>query len=344
VRFINALALLSGNVGRSGGGVYFHLHSYRNFDLGWIKGPGHRGRRAFHIAAIGREILSAQDPPIRMIWVNGINVVNQAPGALETARAFDRVEFKVVVDAFMNDTAQRADLVLPCALMLEQQDIVGSFLHEYVQYAAAVVEPPPEARSDLWIVRELGKRLDPPVLLPSEDDCLRAALRTPHLDTTLEALKSQGFVRSRRPRVAFEGLEFAHADGKYRFPGQLHNEPPAPADYPLRLLTLVRRTAIHSQILPEDQNPFPPVWVAPDCPVLKSIDLSKPGALVSPLGRLRVTVRLMPGLHPGAIVYRRGDWMNRGGGANQLIASGLTDLGGGAPYYSQYVRLENHRD
>jgi len=342
VRFINALALLSGNIGRSGGGVYFHLHSYRNLDLGWIKGPGHKGRRAFHIAAIGRDILAAQNPPVRMIWVNGINVVNQAPGASETARAFDGVEFKVVVDAFMNDTAQRADLVLPCTLMLEQQDIVGSFLHEYVQYAAAVVEPPPGARTDLWIVRELGKRLDPAVVLPSAEDCLRAALTSPHLDTTLEALKARGFVRSRRPRIAFEGLEFAHADGKYRFPGQLHDEPPAPAGYPLRLLTLVRRTAIHSQILPEDQNPVPSVWVAPDCPALKGVDRSIPAALVSPHGRLQVTVRLMPGLHPGAVVYRRGGWMNRGGGANQLIASGLTDLGGGAPYYSQYVRLENH--
>jgi len=341
VRLINALALLSGNVGRSGGGVYFHLHSYRNLDLGWIRGPGHKGRRAFHIAAIGREILAAQDPPVRMLWVNGINVVNQAPGASETARAFDGVEFKVVVDAFMNDTTERADLLLPCALMLEQQDVVGSFLHEYVQYVAAVVEPPPEVRTDLWIVTELGKRLDPPVLMPTAEDCLRIALTSPHLETTLEELKLKGFIRSKRPRIAFEGLEFAHADGKYRFPGQLHDEPPAPAGYPLRLLTLVRRTAMHSQILPEDQQPFPPVWVAPECPVLQGLDLSKPVALVSPLGRLAVVVRLMPGLHPGAVVYRRGDWMSRGGGANQLIASGLTDMGGGAPFYEQYVRLEN---
>jgi anaerobic selenocysteine-containing dehydrogenase len=340
VRFINALALLSGNIGRSGGGVYFHLHSYRNLDLGWIKGPGHKGRRAFHIATIGRDLLAAQDPPVKMIWVNGANVVNQAPGALETARAFDRVQFKVVVDAFMNDTAQRADLVLPCTLMLEQEDVVGSFLHEYVQYVGVVVEPPAEARPDLWIVTELGKRLDPAVFMPSADDCLRAALRSTHLETTLEELKTKGFVRSNRPRIAFEGLEFAHADGKYRFPGQLHDEPPPPAGYPLRLLTLVRRTAIHSQILPEDQQPFPPVWVAPECPVLRGLDLSKPVALVSPLGRLAVMVRLMPGLHPGAVVYRRGDWMNRGGGVNQLIASGLTDMGGGAPFYAQYVRLE----
>ena len=33
VRFINALAMLSGNIGRSGGGSYFHLHAYRNLNL-----------------------------------------------------------------------------------------------------------------------------------------------------------------------------------------------------------------------------------------------------------------------------------------------------------------------
>lgn len=340
VRFINALALLSGNVGRAGGGVYFHLHSYRNLALGWIRGDGHRGRRAFHIATIGRDILAARAPEVRMIWVNGTNVVNQAPGMLDTIRAFERVEFKVVVDAFMNDTAERADLVLPCTLMLEQEDIVGSFLHEYVQYAAAVIEPPPETRSDWWIMTELGKRLAPPVRMPAADDCLRAALASPHLDTTLEDLKVLGFVRSKRPRVAYRDLRFDHRDGNYRFPGRLHDEPPAPAGYPLRLLTLVRRWAIHSQILPEDQRSAPAVWISPDCPTRAALGGSTSADLVSPSGRLAVTVGLMPGLHPGAVVYRRGDWMSRGGGANQLIAAGLTDLGGGAPFYAQYVRLE----
>jgi anaerobic selenocysteine-containing dehydrogenase len=164
---------------------------------------------------------------------------------------------------------------------------------------------------------------------------------SPFLDTSLEELKAKGFVRSSRPRIAYEGLRFDHPDGKYRFPDQLHAEPPPPDGYPLRLLTLVRRTAIHSQILPEDQVHRPSAWVAPDCPVLKALDLSQPAELVSSEGRLPVTIRLMPGLHPGAVVCRRGGWMNRGWGVNQLIASGLTDIGGGAPFYDQYVRLEN---
>jgi anaerobic selenocysteine-containing dehydrogenase len=276
-----------------------------------------------------------------MIWVNGINFVNQAPDIRENARALERVDFKVVVDAFMNDTAQRADLILPCALMLEQEDVIGSFLHEYVQYVGAALDPPEGARTDLWIVSELGKRLDPPVVMPGPEACLRAALCSPLVETTLEELKAKRFVRSKRPRIAYEGLRFAHPDGKYRFPSALHDEPGHPDGYPLRLLSLVRRSAIHSQILPEDQTPAPPVWVAPDCPALKGIDVSRPVILVSALGSMPVTVRPMPGLHPGTAVYRRGDWMNRGGGVNQLIASGLTDLGGGAPFYDQYVRLEN---
>jgi anaerobic selenocysteine-containing dehydrogenase len=340
VRFINALALLSGNVGRSGGGVYFHLHSYRNLELGWVEGPGRRGRRGFHIAALGRELLAA-DPPVRLLWVNCANPVNQAPGAIETAQALRGVEFTVVVDAFMTDTAERADLVLPCTLMLEQEDIVGSFLHEYVQYAAAVVAPPAGARDDLWIVTEVGRRLSPPVPMPDPEECLRAALKSPWLATDLETLKHARFVRSNRPVVAYEGLRLGHHDGRYRFPARLHPEPPAPPDFPLRLLSLVRRAAIHSQILPQDQAAPPAVWVAPDCEVLGRLDPDRPVALVSPLGRMPVTVRTLPGLHPAVVVYRRGDWMSRGGGVNRLIRAGLTDIGGGAAFYDQYVTLEN---
>lgn len=340
VRFINALALLSGNVGLSGGGVHFHLHSYRNLELAWTEGPGRRGRRTFHIAALGRELLAA-DPPVRLLWVNCANPANQAPGALATAQALQGVEFTVVVDAFMTDTAERADLVLPCTLMLEQEDIVGSFLHEYVQYAAAVVAPPPGARDDLWIVTEVGRRLSPPVPMPAAADCLRAALTSRWLDTDLDALKHRHFVRSSRPTIAYEGLRMGHRDGLYRFPRRLHPEPPAPPDFPLRLLSLVRRSAIHSQILPGDQASPPSVWVAPDCAALDPIDLVRPTALVSPLGRMRVTVRTLPGLHPAVVVYRRGDWMSRGGGVNRLVRAGLTDIGGGAAFYDQYVRLEN---
>jgi anaerobic selenocysteine-containing dehydrogenase len=340
-RFINALALLSGNIGIAGGGSYFHLHSYRNLNLAWTADLQRKSRRSFAISAIGPEILAAHDPPVKMIWVNGINVVNQAPDSHRIARAFAGVDFKVVVDAFMNDTAQRADLILPSTLMLEQEDIIGSYMHEYVQHVRPVLDPPGEARDDLWILSEIGRRLDPSIILPDRETCLRNSLEQTRLQVSLEELRQKGCARSDRPAVAYAGLAFDHQDGKYRFPATLHPQPAPDPQYPLQLLTLVRRNAIHSQILPEDHEPVPRAWVAPDNSLVPGIDRSKDVYLVSPLGRLKISLQTMPGLHPNVVLYRRGDWMSRGGGINQLIAADITDLGSGAPFYDQHVRLEN---
>ncbi|AOY58160.1 molybdopterin-dependent oxidoreductase [Desulfococcus multivorans] len=340
VRFINSLALLSGNMGRKGGGSYFHLHSLGNFNLEWTRDPEGKSRRAFPMAVVGREILAA-DPPIRMIWVNGVNIVNQGPDSREIIRAFASVPFKVVVDAFMNDTAERADLILPAALMLEQEDVIGSFLHDYVQHVPAVLKPPGEARSDYEIISGLGKRLLPPIFLPSAETCFEQALDSPLIHGDWTTLRSKGTLRAQKPDIAYTGMIFDHPDGKARLPANLHDEPDPPDAFPLRFLTLVRRNAIHSQLLPEDQEMPPRVWISPHCPNLKTLDMEKPVDVVSPLGRLRVSLHLLSGLHPGAVVYRRGDWMKVGGGANQLVAAELTDIGGGAAFYDQYVRLEN---
>ncbi len=341
VRFINALALISGNIGISGGGSYFQMHAYRNLNLNWIDHHERKPRRSFPIPTIAKDLLAAKNPAVKMIWVNCMNVINQAPDSRNIMRAFEGVDFKVVVDAFWNDTALQADLVLPAKLMLEQEDIIGSFLHEYVQFVAPVTEAPGNARDDYWILAEIGKRLDPPVLMPDKETCFQAALDSSYLDTSLENLRAQRWVRSYRPLVAYEEFQFDHHDQKYRFPLVLHAEPPPPPEYPLRLLTLVRRTVQHSQILPEQQKQPPDVWVSPDCPALARLDLKKEIYLVSPRGRLKVAVHTLPGLYPGAVLYRRGDWINQGGGVNQLIEATLTDMGSGAAFYSQYVRLEN---
>jgi anaerobic selenocysteine-containing dehydrogenase len=341
VRFINALAMLTGQIGRSGGGITFHMHSLRNLNLSWTRPPAGTRQRSLFMPTIGRDILHASNPPIRMIWVNGSNVVNQAPASVETAGAFESVDFKVVVDAFMTDTAERADLILPCTLMLEQEDVVGSYLHEYVHHAARVLDPPGEARSDYWILSELGKRLDPPILLPDPEQCFRWSLDTPFLDVSLEQLRERNSVRARRPLVAYSGMNFDHADGKYHLPGAFHDEPSPPAGFPLRLLTLIRREHLHSQIPAEEQKIPPVIQLSPDCPALAELRPDRRIHLVSPLGRMEVRVELQEGIHPETVIYRRGDWWKLGGGANRLIEAGLTDLGGGASYYDQYVRLEN---
>jgi anaerobic selenocysteine-containing dehydrogenase len=340
VRFINALALISGNIGISGGGSYFHLHSLKNLNTQWTDVSKQFPRRSFRAPMIGKEIASA-DPPVRMIWVNGSNVVNQSPDIYGTIKAFENVEFKVVVDAFMTDTAKPADLFLPSTLMFEQEDIIGSYLHDFVHYVPSVIKPPDEARDDFWIFTQVGKRLSPPIDLPGLRTCLQNGLNTALLDISLDALKKQKFVRAVRNPIPYSGLKSDHSDQKFRLPGILHPEPEAPEDYPLRLLSLVRQNAIHSQILPENQKSLPIAWVSPETAKHIGVNPEKAVYLVSPKGTIEVCLREKEGLYPNTVLYRRGDWLSCGGGVNRIIEASVTDMGSGAAFYRQYVRLEN---
>jgi len=339
VRFINALALLSGQIGRSGGGSYYIAPSTRHLDLSWQAKPAAKQIDRFFKPTIGRDILSAE-PAVKMIWANGTNPVNQSPDSHLVSRAFRSVPFKVVVDAFMTDTAELSDVILPCTLNLEQENLNPSYFHDFLNYARPAFTPPAGARSDHWILTEVGRRLNLPIQIPPMEELMAASLPAA-AGVGLEELRRRSYVQVRRPAVSFKGLRFAHPDGRYRFPEALHSEPPAPKGFPLRLLSLIRLEATHSQMLPEDHTRPPKAYMAPDCPAWAGLDLAKPVFLVSELGRLEVQLAELPGLHADVVVYRRGDWLKLGGGVNQLIADVATDHGWGAAYYAQHVRLEN---
>jgi anaerobic selenocysteine-containing dehydrogenase len=241
----------------------------------------------------------------------------------------------------MTDTAELADIFLPCLLPFEKEDIVGSFMHDYVHYAMPLFEPPAEAKDDFSILSELGMRLHPAVSLPEREDILRMSLDSPYLGISLDELRERGFLRAERPFIAYEGMRFDHADEKYHFPEVIHGDEGLPPEFPLRLLSLLRRGAIHSQIAPENQKGLPAIWIAADNPLFRDIDRGKDIFLVSPLGRLRVDLKTLPDLHHEVVIYRRGDWMKYGGGINRLVEALLTDMGENSSYYSQKVRLEN---
>ena len=125
-----ALAFLSGQLGIPGGGTYYNIPSRRNINTGWACRPG-KPCRSLLLPKIGRELLES-DPPVKFLFADGSNFVSQAPDSMTTQRAVEKIDFKVVVDAFMTDTAALADVVLPCALDHEREEIVGSCLHSQI--------------------------------------------------------------------------------------------------------------------------------------------------------------------------------------------------------------------
>ncbi|NIO03290.1 MAG: molybdopterin-dependent oxidoreductase [Proteobacteria bacterium] len=339
VRAINALAFMTGNIGCRGGGVYYSVLSGQNLNLQWLEEEGYS--RTFPVAHIGRSIIDTSDPPIHMAWISMWNPVNQTPESLVLSEALAKTPFVVVVDAFMTDTAETADLVLPCTMMFEEEDVVGSWGHHFVNYVRSVVPPPPGVRSDLEILTDLGHRLNPPIELETREAYLERSLKSPLLDTLLEELRMKGTVRARRPIIAFEGHHFAHRDGKFQFLNGISPDEPMDANYPMTLLTLVRKEFLHSQILPEEhESLIPEAFLAPSALENLGFKAGDQGAIISPLGAITVQLKAEKGLHPSVVVVGRGPWLKFGWGSNRLIEGKFTDRPDGVAFYGQSVRVE----
>ena len=334
VRAVNALAWLSGNVGSKGTGVTFNISSARNLDLSWLQAGAWR---KLCLPLLGQEIQTAARPGIRGAWINGTNVVNQAPDSRGLAETLSSLEFVVVVDGFMTDTARCADIILPCSLMFEEGEVFGSCTHDWVQIARPVFSPPGQSRSDLDIVRDLNVRLGSPVEIPSREMCFERSLDLDDQQRTM--LWDRGYVHVRPGWVAFASGT-AHPDSTFHLLQEVHQDPTPDEGFPLQLLSLVRRHTVHSQLGEDELDESLVLWVHPEAASLHGCPGGGQATAVSPLGRIQVELRLDHGLHPGVALCRRGGWMTGEANVNRIIEAKATDLGVGAAYYSQRIRIE----
>ena len=97
---------------------------------------------------------------IRMLWIQATNPAVSLPNLGRVRTILSRPDlFVVVQDAFMTETAQLADIVLPTALWGEK---TGCFTNvdRTVHISHKAVEPPGEARSDFDIFVDFARRMD----------------------------------------------------------------------------------------------------------------------------------------------------------------------------------------
>lgn len=96
---------------------------------------------------------------LKAMYIMGENPVLSDPDMTHTIKALKNLEFLVVQDIFLSETAELADVVLPAACFAEKD---GTFTNteRRVQRVRKAVDPPGEAREDSWIVAELSKRLN----------------------------------------------------------------------------------------------------------------------------------------------------------------------------------------
>jgi formate dehydrogenase major subunit len=104
---------------------------------------------------------AAASGEVKAMYVMGENPAMSDPDLQHAREALANLDHLIVQDIFMTETAWLADVVLPATAWPEKNGTVTN-TDRLVQMGRKAIEPPGDAREDLWILNELGKRMGLP--------------------------------------------------------------------------------------------------------------------------------------------------------------------------------------
>jgi anaerobic selenocysteine-containing dehydrogenase len=375
MRALLSLLAITGNIGKPGAGwVYANLQSHI-FDT--IKDPiaffppelqKDNIRISISTAKLGKDILNTTDPPIKMIWVERGNPVTQNPDTNSVLKAFRSMDFCVVVDQFLTDTAREADLVLPAKTMFEQADVINAYWHPYIQYKAKVIDPPGEVKpeSEIYYLlahrfgiseNEMKKNIPPPYDKDIEEFLINKLKPFPALK--LEELKKGPKLAPNSEEIAFSDFIFPTPSGKIELYSkeakkrwgcnplpdfEESEESVKTSKYKFNLMTPNTKNRIHSQFnnlkLIEQFSAKPMFHMHPNDAINYDIENGDTMRVFNGRGELTGKVKFDFGLKEGCVLMTNGWWISQGGTVNFLSNSKETDMGYGAAFHDTMVDIE----
>ena len=111
------------------------------------------------VEIMGKILADDSDPhKIRGMYIMGENPAMSDPNLNHARHALASLEHLVVQDIFMTETAWLADVVLPATAWPEKTGTVSN-TDRMVQLGKQAIDPPGDARADLWIIQEMAKRI-----------------------------------------------------------------------------------------------------------------------------------------------------------------------------------------
>jgi formate dehydrogenase alpha subunit len=122
------------------------------FEQAWgVRPPGEQG------LVVTEMMEGCLDGRVRAMYVVGENPLLSEPDLHHAEKAIQQLDFLVVQDLFMHETAEHAHVFLPAAAFAEKD---GTFTNSErrVQRIRQAIEPPGQARADWWITCDLAKR------------------------------------------------------------------------------------------------------------------------------------------------------------------------------------------
>lgn len=207
-----------------------HVARVWGVDPADIPGPG--------LPAI--ELLASLGQPggVRALLVHGSNLVVSSPNVAAVRRGIDALDLLVVCDFVLSETAALADVVLPVLQWAEEEGTMTNLEGRVIRRRRAL-DPPAGARDELWIMRELARRLG----------------STARFDTDPEAVFEELRLASEGGIADYSGIEYAMLDAGdaayWPFPRgstgtpRLFAERFAHADGLARLVAVTARSSAH---------------------------------------------------------------------------------------------------
>jgi anaerobic selenocysteine-containing dehydrogenase len=185
-RGIDCLLAVTGNLDTRGGSTLMPLHIYSKWAReNWEKEglPVPRAEAAaraeyplFHdtvgqpnVATLYRAMKEGKPYPIKALLVTAGNPIITLADTNYLRAGIDQLDFMVVHDIFMTETAQLADIVLPAATFYEQQSMYAYVGRPQISLLNKAMEPPEDCWPSWKVWIELAKRLGLEKYLPWKD-------------------------------------------------------------------------------------------------------------------------------------------------------------------------------
>ncbi|PSR32976.1 MAG: trimethylamine-N-oxide reductase [Sulfobacillus benefaciens] len=349
---VASLAVLTGSLRDSSGGLL--LSNSDAFPLNWqgIQRPdlARHQSRTVNMVELGTAL---EDGSTHALIVYNANPAATAPEQAKVLRGLSRDDlFLVVHEQMMTDTARYADYVLPAALSMEILDLHVSYWHRYIQLNIPGGLPAGESVANTELFRRLAKamKFGDPAFQESDADLIQTALNSDHpylMGVTLQSLYENPV---QKVRISDEARPFI--DTPINTPdGRIHLEPiGGNRDFggetgKYFLLTPSRRETIKSSFANlesfERRLPDPELLVNPldaEAEAWHDGDWVK---ILNQRGTTRAKVCISPVPPRGTVVSYAVRWNHPGGGTNinQLTPGRVSDVGGGATFYSTRVDI-----
>lgn len=277
-RCLIALSTVTGQIGKPGSGLHplrgqnnvqgasdaglipMMFPNYQRVDNGqahgWFEkfwGMKLDDKPGYTVVEIMHKALAPDSDPhkVRGMYIMGENPAMSDPDLNHARHALASLEHLVVQDIFMTETAWLADVVLPASAWPEKTGTVSN-TDRMVQLGKRALNPPGEAKPDLWIIQQIARRMGLPWNYAGEEsgvaavyDEMRQAMHAAIQGITWDRLQRESSVTypcmsesdPGQPTVFVD--RFPTADGRVKLvPADIipANERPD-AEYPFVLIT-----------------------------------------------------------------------------------------------------------